>query len=421
MDKESINNINEERYETAKEKLAKVRITHFIKGDSYIWIATTLLMGLSLLVIFSSTTSLVYKHHPDNPMFYLFRRMRHVILALAMISILYHFNFKKWFYNLIRPFFILCLVLLVVTLFFGRNVNEANRSLGIFQASDFAKVALILITAKSLAMYKDVVHRVKFIPTHFIAYKLNPRKGRSEKERKWREGRAKYDWKMWTKFSIPLLLPVILTFLFIAPANLSTALITATMAFVLMIIGGVYIGEIVKLAGAGLLMFTVAAPIIGLGRVSTWANRLIDFLTGNNHFQTIQAKTAIAEGVIPQGPGGSVLRASLPRAESDFMFAVIIEEYGIIFAIIICLIYLWILQRAVYIARRHTDRFEALVCVGLAFFLSFQALIHCMVNVNLLPVTGLVLPFLSNGGSGLVSMSIAVAIILNISTHIKKT
>lgn len=407
-----------------KESVIKqIKLRHIFRGNSFIWLAVFILMVLSLIFIFSSTASLVYKHHPDNPGFYVIRRLRHVFWGILAILGVYIINCRRYF-RWSEVLFWLGSLLVFLTYFLGKSVNKATRTLGPFQPSDFAKLGMIILLAKILTKYKDVVSEVSFLPINtwwsmlkkrLGMSKLSPKKQRKEDRE---NERTIYVWK---NYSWIFLYPIVVTSALILPSNLSTSIVVAFMGFAVLIFGGVRVIEIIKLlfvggcvACAGLFAVVKTGVFI---RGDVWLTRLTNFFSGDDSFQSHHAKIAIAQGWIPQGPGNSVQRASLPRAESDFMFAFIVEEYSILMAVGIILIYLWIFNSAISIAKHHNNRFEALVATGLAFFISFQALIHMLVNVGIAPVTGLVLPFLSNGGSAIISMGAAIAIILKISTN----
>lgn len=404
--------------ESRRKKLSRIKMEHLFKGDPYIWFMVMILMMLSILLIFSSTASLVYKHHVDDPGYFVLRRIAHLIVGSIVIFAVYMYDSRKY-YKYADILYWGSVGLLAATYVIGQSVNGAVRSIGPIQPSDFAKIGMIIMLAKTLTKYKDIIPEVTFLPisTWISMTRRNlPPKAQRKQDRK--NQRVMFVWK---NYSWRFLLPIVVVVALIVPANLSTSLVVMVMGIAVLLMGGIRFREVFKLGAVlGLLgyisLFTLAASGL-MPRAETWVSRINTFFSGDDSFQSHHAKIAIANGWIPQGPGNSVQRASLPRAESDFMFAFIVEEYSLIVATIIILLYIWLFQRAIKIVRRHNDRFESLLCLGLGFFLCFQALVHCMVNVGIAPVTGLVLPFLSNGGSGLVSMSIAVAIMLNVSKH----
>lgn len=404
--------------ESIKKKLSKIKLEQVFKGDVYIWFMVLVLMLLSLLFIFSSTASLVYKYHPDNPGYFVLRRFAHLMVGAVVIFVVYMYDSKKY-YKYAEKIFFVCIGLLAATYVVGTSVNGAVRSIGPFQPSDFAKIAMIIMLAKVLTKYRDILPEVTFLPIGtWISMNKRNLLPKAQKKQDRKNHRVMY---IWRNYSWRFLLPIAIMFALIVPANLSTALVVAMMGIAVLLMGGIRFKEVFKLGaiiGAiGYISLFILAKSGLMPRAATWISRISTFFSGDDSFQSHHAKVAIARGWLPRGPGSSVQRASLPRAESDFMFAYIVEEYSLLIATVIILLYIWLFQRAIKIVRRYDNRFESLLCLGLGFFLCFQALVHCMVNVGIAPVTGLVLPFLSNGGSGLVSMSIAVAIMLNISKH----
>jgi cell division protein FtsW len=212
------------------------------------------------------------------------------------------------------------------------------------------------------------------------------------------------------------------------PANLSTSLILFATCIVLMFIGRVGARYLLLLIGAGLL-FTSLFIAVALyseseGRLGTWRNRIESFVTksGEGNYQVEQSKIAIATGgLVGKGPGNSSQRNFLPHPYSDFIYAIIIEEYGIIGGLVIMFFYLWLLYRAGLIVKRSSRTFPAFLAIGLMLTIVIQAMINMAVVVNLLPVTGQPLPLVSMGGSSLVFTSIALGIIISVSHGVQKT
>jgi cell division protein FtsW len=229
---------------------------------------------------------------------------------------------------------------------------------------------------------------------------------------------------------LPVLAPVFLTCAFIAPANLSTALMLGATCCILLYIGRVQVKHIGMLALAGIvglvLLFAISKAT-NFGRAATWEKRIADFRGGNDEngvkkeevFQVQQAKIAIANGgLFGRGPGHSLQRDYLPEAYSDFIFSSIIEEYGIVGGAVLILLYLTFLWRSIILFRRCPYAFGAFMAVGLSITLVFQAMLNMAVNVHLVPVTGLTLPMVSMGGSSIWFTSIAIGIILSVSRYV---
>ncbi len=404
--------------ESTKEKLRKLRLHHFFRGSVFIWLAVIVLMSISLVAIFSSTTSLIYKHDFDNQYHYLFNRLGHIGLALAFMYVVHLVDVNRY-----RPLVLFAFVgscaLLIITYMMGDTVNGAIRSIGPIHPADLIKITLIMLIAQRLERYRKVMGRLTLLPWNYIMYRLFPNKRVSQRMAIARAAKANNEWYLWKRCSLHILWPIAAAFCIIFPSNLSTAMVVAFIAMALLVVGGVKFKEIMKLAAVALVSVFLFVAVTGAFRANTWKSRIENFVSGDSE-QAIDARAAIAHGWLPQGPGGSIQRAKLPRAESDFMFAFLVEEYSILIVGVLFFIYLGIMKTAIHIASRLDNRFEAITCIGIALFITFQALVHSLVNVGYLPVTGLVLPFLSHGGSGLVTMSIAVGLLLNISTHAKK-
>jgi cell division protein FtsW len=274
----------------------------------------------------------------------------------------------------------------------GISAGEASRWLAIpgtsltFQTSDFAKLALITYVARMLTIKQD---QIKDFKTGFL----------------------------------PIVLPVGVICALILPANFSTAALLFLTCFVLMFIGRVHAKHMLLLVGSGLVVGLVIIVIIfnfpnAIPRGATWKARIEGFSSGDSdsNFQAEQAKIAIASGgIIGMGPGKSMQRNFLPQASSDFIFAIVIEEWGLVTAIIVVFLYLILLFRGVRIANKSEKTFGSLLAIGLTFNLVFQAMINMAVAVNLLPVTGQPLPLISMGGTSIWFTSIAIGIILSVS------
>jgi cell division protein FtsW len=286
--------------------------------------------------------------------------------------------------------------LLILTLALGTNLNEASRWLTLpivnlsFQTSDLAKLALILFVARALSKRQDTIKDFK---TGFL----------------------------------PIMGPVVLTCMFILPANFSTAAVLFTTCVILMIIGRVEIKYIMILLGTGLValaLFIGIAKLVGYeGRIDTWEKRIETFMNdeGEGNYQSDQAKIAIAKGqLFGIGPGNSSQRNYLPHPYSDFIYAIIVEEYGLLGGALIVILYLVLFYRAIKIAQNTPRAFATFLAIGCAFSLTFQAMINMAVTVNLFPVTGQPLPMLSMGGTSIWFTSIAIGIILSVSRDLEK-
>jgi len=368
----------------------------YFKGDRTIWLIVILLSIMSMLAVYSSTGTLAYKYQSGNTEYYLFK---HGIILLFGFGLMYIFHlFRYTFYARISKIgIIIAIPLLALTLFMGTNINDANRwitlpLIGIsFQTSDLAKVALILYVARMLSKRQDNIKDFK-------------------------------------EAFIPIMLPVVVVCGLILPANFSTAAVLFSTCLVLMFIGRISMKYIAGLIGIAVLAFGLFITIAYLtgyeGRITTWKSRIENFSKGESdgNYQVEQAKIAIATGgVLGKGPGNSSQRNFLPHPYSDFIFAIIVEEYGLAGGGVIVFLYLLLFYRAIQIVKKTERAFAALITIGCAFSLVFQALINMAVAVNIFPVTGQPLPMLSMGGTSIWFTSFALAIILSVSSEIYKT
>jgi cell division protein FtsW len=366
------------------------------KGDKIIWAVVILLSLISLLAVYSSTQSLAY-HMDKNATYFLVKQLFFLGLGFMVIYWVHKVNYTK-FAGLAVLLYLLSLPLLIYTLFFGATYNEGSRWIRLpvinitFQTSDFAKLALFLFLARMLSIKQHVIKDFK-------------------------------------KGFLPVLLPVLLTCALIMPANLSTALLLGFTCCILFYIGRVKVSHILLLALAGIIVLLGVysiSKLTGWGRAETWEKRIENFSgkKGNvdprgDDFQIVQAKIAIASGgLLGKGPGHSQAKDFLPNGFSDFIYANIIAEYGLVGGAVIVLLYLLFLWRSILIFRRCPFAFGAFLAVGLSITLVFQAMVNMAVNVNLLPVTGLTLPLISMGGSSIWFTSIAIGIILSVSRYV---
>ena len=366
------------------------------KGDQVIWGVVVLLSFISLLAVYSSTGSLAYRME-KNSSYYLVKQVMVLGLGLLIIYWVHKINYTK-FARIAVILYLLSLPLLLYTLFFGTSLNEGSRWIKLpginltFQTSDLAKLALFMFLARVLSMKQDVIKDLR-------------------------------------KGFVPVLLPMLFTCALIAPANLSTALMLGATCSIVFFIGRVQVKHLLLLGAVGImgisLLFTIS-KLTGFGRAKTWQQRMEDFAGGKKKdgkpedvYQVQQAKIAIANGgVAGRGPGKSLQKNFLPHPYSDFIFAIIIEEYGLIGGAIVMMLYLLFLWRSILIFKRCPFAFGAFLAVGLSITLVFQAMLNMAVNVHLVPVTGLTLPMISMGGSSIWFTSIAIGIVLSVSRYV---
>lgn len=372
---------------------------NLFKGDKYLWFTVGLLMLISLLAVYSSTGTLAYKYQSGNTEYYLFKHLNILLFGLVLMYLTHRIRYT-FFSRFSRIAIILAIPLLLLTLLVGTNLNDASRWLTIpiinlsFQTSDFAKLALLLFVARELSKKQE---NIKDFKTTFL----------------------------------PIMIVVIITCGLILPANFSTAAVVFAASIVLMIIGRISLKYIAMMLGIGIVALSIFVSIAivfeldsgPFGRVQTWISRVDSFTNGDDEgsYQSQQAKIAIASGgVIGKGPGNSTQRNFLPHPYSDFIFAIIIEEYGFLAGVLVVGLYLVLFYRAIHIARKSPRAFATFLAIGCAFTLVFQAMINMAVAVNLFPVTGQPLPMISMGGTSTLFTSIAVGIILSVSREADK-
>lgn len=372
-----------------------MNLKRYIKGDRIIWGVILILLVVSLLTVYSSTDTLAYKNQSGDTMFYLFRQLKFILLGLVVMFFVHLIPFRVFSRISVVALYV-AVPLLLFTLISGEARNEASRWLMIpgtgltLQPSDFAKVALIMFIARVLSVNQ---HNMQDFRAVFL------------------------------KLAVAVSLICVL----ILPANLSTAAIVFATAFTLMFIGRVPFKHLMMFLGigiAGLAIFLLIATAMSQeGRINTWKNRIEAYVDGEgDNFQADQAKVAIVRGgLFPNGPGTSTQRNLLPHPYSDFIYAIIIEEYGsLIGGVLLLALYLWILFRTGLIVRKSKSTYAAFLAIGLSLGLVLQAFVNMAVAVGLLPVTGQTLPLVSMGGSSLLFNSIALGIILSISWGVKK-
>jgi len=362
-----------------------------IKGDKVIWVIVLLLSVVSILVVYSSVVTLAYRSHSGNATYFLIKHAVIVLFGFLLIYITH--NVKYTYYSRISQVALyVCVPLLLFTLLKGVNEGNANRWLQIpgtgltFQTSDFAKLALLIYVGRMISLKQDAIK----------------------------------DWK--TGF-LPTIIPVIIVCGLIFPSNFSTAFLLFINCMFLMFIGGASTKHLLMtvgmaISGAALFLLIVFAfPHIN-NRVATWKSRIESFTKGDkeNNYQVEQAMIAIATGgPLGKGPGNSIQRNFLPQASSDFIYAITVEEYGLLMGLVILFLYLTLLYRGVRIATKNPKTFGSLLAIGLSLSLVMQALVNMAVAVHLMPVTGQPLPLISMGGTSIWFTSIALGIILSVS------
>ena len=370
-------------------------ILKYTTGDRAIWLVVLFLAIISTLVVYTSITSLAYRHHDGNTFYYLFRHSAFLIIGLGIMYGIHRIKYS-YFSRVAQLALYVSIPLLLLTLLIGSNLNNATRWLVIpvinqsFQTSDLAKLSLIMYVARRLSISQDIIKDFK-------------------------------------KAFVPIVIPIFAVCWLIFPANFSTAAVLFTVCLVLMFIGRISLKHIGATIGSGIvviaLAFLLAMSVPGLlPRIDTWIARIENFSSAdsNSNYQAEQSKIAVATGGITgKGPGKSTQRNFLPHPYSDFIYAIVLEEYGLIGGITVLMLYLILLYRAVRIVVKSPKAFGALLAVGIAFMLVFQAMINMAVAVNLFPVTGQPLPMVSMGGTSIWFTCIAIGIILSVSRGVE--
>lgn len=368
-----------------------------IKGDKVIWTIVIILSLVSVLAVYSSTGSLAYRMQKGNTEYYLFKQLSVLVLGILIIYVAHRVNYTVYS-RLAKILLIISIPLLVYTLKFGSTINEASRWIRLpvinltFQTSDMAKLALFMYVSLQLSRKQKVIKDFK-------------------------------------KGFLPIMIPVCLVCLLIMPANMSTALLLGASCVLLCFIGRVNIKHLMALlligvVGIAFIIGIVFATGIGGGRLETWKHRIENFKNHDSKedepYQVQQAKIAIANGgVFGRGPGNSEERNFLPHPYSDFIFAIILEEYGMIGGFLLIACYLIFLFRSIRIFKRCPYAFGAFLAIGLSFTLVIQAFANMAVTVNLMPVTGITLPLVSMGGTSIWFTSLAIGIILSVSRNVE--
>jgi len=372
------------------------RILKNIEGDRTIWAIVAILAILSFLPVYSASTNLVYVANNGTTTSHLFK---HAFLLLCGFFIIYAVHKVPFRYFsggslLALP---LVVILLIFTLSQGTTIGGANASrwikipfIGVgFQTSTFAGVVLMIYVARYLAKNKDKVINFK-------------------------------------ESIVSLWLPVSITLMFILPANFSTTAIIFSMILLLCFIGGYPFKYLASVVGIGVLVLTLfvltakAFPNVLPNRVDTWISRIENFSSSNSEegYQVEKAKIAIASGgVSGLGPGKSNQKNFLPQSSSDFIFAIIVEEFGLFGAGVVISFYFLLFFRFIVAAKRADSIFASLLVVGVGFPIIFQAIINMAVAVNLFPVTGQTLPLISSGGTSIWMTCFAIGIILSVTAN----
>lgn len=373
--------------------MAEVTIKRFFRGDRYLWGLIAFFMLLSLLSVYSSSVGMAYKSFHGNTFYFLRTQFIMLMLGLLIIVVTHWIPYIKYM-QFATIGLVVAILLLVITLFAGVSINEATRWLEIpviglrLQTSDLAKVALVIYLARGLTVYQNELNNFSVV-------------------------------------TMKLLVPVAIVCVLIMSENLSTAVMIFGISMIILYIGRVPFKFLLTYAGLGLAGVILFASLLLIfkkddNRVQVWKNRIETYFSSESSpdadYQANQAKIAISTGkLFGKLPGKSTQRNLLPQSESDFIFAIIVEEYGLFGAVILIMAYLALMYRGVQIARKCDYAFPALMVLGLTVMIVFQAFLNMLVAVGLFPVTGQTLPMISWGRTSVMVISFALGAILSVS------
>ena len=366
-----------------------------IQGDKTLWAVLILLAGFSFLPVYSAASNLAYVSGSGNTFNYLFKHFIHLSLGFTFMYLM-----QKIPYHYFRGISILMIPVVIVLLLYTifqpsvtDSLTNTNRWIKIpfvgftFQPSTLAGVILMIYVSRYLAKIKDI--DVRFSQT-----------------------------------ILPLWIPTLFILLLILPANFSTTAIIFSMVILLCFVGGYPIKHLLAIVLSGILVLSIfiltikAYPGIFPNRVDTWKSRIENFVNKENtteNYQIEKAKIAIATGgVRGLGPGKSVQKNFLPQSSSDFIFAIIVEEYGLIGGLFLLTVYALFLLRIIIISNKAESVFGSLLVIALGVPIVFQALVNIGVSVELFPITGQPLPLISSGGTSIWMTCIAIGIIQSV-------
>ena len=373
--------------------MADVTIKRFFRGDRYLWGLIAFFMLVSLLSVYSSSVGVAYSSHHGNTFYFLRTQFIMLMLGLLIIVVTHWIPYIKYM-QFATIGLVAAVILLIVTLFAGVSINQATRWLEIpviglkLQTSDLAKVALVIYLARGLTVYQHELNNFRVV-------------------------------------TMKLVVPIAIVCVLIMSENLSTAVMIFGISMIILFIGRVPLKFILAYGGLGLAGVILFASLLLVfkkddNRVQVWKNRIEHFVSGENSpdadYQANQAKIAISTGkIFGKLPGKSTQRNMLPQSNSDFIFAIIVEEYGLFGAVIVIMAYLALMFRGVQIARKCDYAFPALMVLGLTVMIVFQAFLNMLVAVGLFPVTGQTLPMISWGRTSVMVISFSLGAILSVS------
>ena len=366
-----------------------------IKGDKPLWVVFILLASFSFLPVYSSASNLAYLYGDGNTFSYLFKHFIHLSLGFFLMYMVHKIPYR-YFRGISILMIPVILVLLAYTIFqpsISESMTNSNRWIRIpivgfgFQPSTLASIIILIYVARYLSKIKD-----KLIT--------------------------------FSQSILPLWVPVFLTISLILPANFSTSAILFSMVMLLCFLGGYPLNYLMGILFSAVILFSIfilsvkVYPDLFPNRVDTWKSRVENFVDSKetkSNYQIEKAKIAIATGGIRGlGPGKSVQKNFLPQSSSDFIYAIIVEEYGLIGGLTLLLLYLWFLFRVIIISNKSKSVFGSLLAIALGIPIVFQALVNMAVAVQLFPVTGQPLPLISSGGTSIWMTCLAIGIIQSV-------
>lgn len=371
-------------------------MTNFLKyfrGDKYIWLILTALTIVSLLAIYSATSYLAYRSQMNSPEYFLFKQFLFLLVGFTIVFIVHQINYLV-FAKVSNILIFISVILLILTQFIGTEINDARRALTIplinlsFQTADFARISVLIFLTSKLALNQEEV------------------KSRST--------------------FLKLFIPIAIVCLLISLSSLSSSMLLFITCLVMLFVGRVAWKHLFAIFGGGVALFALLIFVLSLmpdtGRYHTWKNRIENYLSNekDESYQMRHAKMAIAGGQLyGRGPGKSLERNILPNAYDDFIYAIIIEEYGILGGALIMFLYLSLLYRATRIVIKSPKAIGALLAIGIGFNITIQAIVNMGVNTGFFPLTGQPLPIISRGGTSMLFTAISFGILLSISRMVE--
>ena len=395
-----------------KQSGLKEVLARLFGGDRVLWVIIIALMTISVLVVYSSTAKMAY-----NPRSALtteaFLSSQLALLAICIVALFAVHRINSSTYRRFSLILWVVAVGLTTAVYFtGATTNGAARWISIagfqFQPSEMLKIALVMFLARQLAARQSTIRETQIVPSIlFWTW------GSDKQRRIWREG------------GLPIFAPIVLTCMVIMPAHTSSAVLAFVLSLAILYIGRVRWLEIFRIIGWAMVGVALVG-LLGLGRSKTAGGRIstwVDLWTTDRTeipvedlSDTERSMIAIYNGgILGRGAGQSAVRVEMTHPESDYAFAFFVEEYGIVMAMILVALYVWVFFRAIEIFERCPKKYPALLSLGIALLITGQALLHIMVTVNIIPETGQTLPLISRGGSSLLFTSIGLGMILSVS------